>query len=497
MAAACPSSSLHFVVSTDLAKPNPELRKLIRSHVMLGKNKGNQIPPRKKKGQSEVQDASPSSPKCTYADASGPNGHLLAPLASTTAAYEIQTHSPIMIPRNFGSTMSTIRFPDAVEPSAVEVVLQFSSIAKKILFPLEACMFFEKRAEGWIAPLTFDSAFLHAMIFTSQHYFDAIVPRRSLPPNDRIFPHLLKTLRILRERFAQDDDQARLSFTTLAAVMSIAGHALVTGDTKAAKNHIEGLHKIVTLRGGVTTFRPNAKLLVEILRTDLGMALCSDSRPVFFGPGEPFLPYPDLTLLLELDAPSNSVLTFDNIHGELAQAWGVMWDFCCVINFAVNTDQRISTETFLETMASVMYRLLNMRFNFGSSDYAVRLGLLAFSSKVLLQWNHLGLSYSHLASAFRSCLADLTCSPQLMVWLLMVGAVSVFDANDDMWLKPSLLHSLRLCEIESWTQMQDLLKSFMWIELVYDKLGKAMFDSIVGSNNPTIYERIEPYTTIP
>ena len=58
----------------------------------------------------------------------------------------------------------------------------------------------------------------------------------------------------------------KLSLTTLAAVMGIAGHALVTGDAKAAKQHIEGLHKIVGLRGGVTSFTANPKLLIEILR---------------------------------------------------------------------------------------------------------------------------------------------------------------------------------------------------------------------------------------
>jgi len=53
-----------------------------------------------------------------------------------------------------------------------------SSIAKQILFPLEICIFFDRRAESWIAPLAVDPAYLHAKIFTSLYYFDVVLSRR-------------------------------------------------------------------------------------------------------------------------------------------------------------------------------------------------------------------------------------------------------------------------------------------------------------------------------
>jgi hypothetical protein len=106
------------------------------------------------------------------------------------------------------------------------------------------------------------------MIFTSQYYFDAILPPKSSPVNQRTLLHFLKTLRLLRERFAHDDDQTKLSNTTVAAVMAIAGHAHWTGDSTSAKHHMEGLYRMVSLRGGVATLRDNPKLLIEILRYD-------------------------------------------------------------------------------------------------------------------------------------------------------------------------------------------------------------------------------------
>ncbi len=129
-------------------------------------------------------------------------------------------------------------------------------------------MFFDRRAENWIAPLAVDPAYLHAMIFT-QFYFDALLTGKSFSISRRAMPHFLKTLKLLRERMADDDDQAKLSDSTAAAIMGLVGHAQLTGDFKTARHHMEGLYKVVILRGGVTTFKTNAKLLVEILRYDL------------------------------------------------------------------------------------------------------------------------------------------------------------------------------------------------------------------------------------
>lgn len=300
----------------------------------------------------------------------------------------------------------------------------------------------------------------------------------------------MKAVKILRERFESDDDRVKLSNTTTATIMALAAHAHLTGNFKAAKNHMDGLCKIVSLRGGVTSFGDSVKLLVEILRCDIGMALHSGARPVFFNnPScwEPFHPYPDLKVFLErnsvaTDPQNNPSPLFDGLNDELAQAWEIMSEFGSVIDYAVESGQRISTETFLDTMASIIYRLLDMHFPSDSNDEVVRLGLLAFSCSVFLPWRSLGVSYPHLTSAFRDSVSGPVSShvsPRLMLWLLMVGAVSVFDETDDEWLRPLLLDNAGLCEIDSWSEMKDLLQSFLWIGLVHDKVGEAIFGSAI------------------
>lgn len=182
---------------------------------------------------------------------------------------------------------------------------------------------------------------------------------------------------------------------------------------------------------------------------------------------------------------ARSAILFDDMDNELTRAWTVMYEFCAVINFAAESGQRISTETFLETMSSVVYRLLGMKFDTDPSNEAVRLGLLAFLSGIFLQWKGLGMSYPHFTSMFRGCLNGLASpqnimSPHFLVWLLMIGVVSVFDTADDVWLHPFLRLNIRLCGIYEWSEMQKLLGSFMWIGLVYDKPGKVVFESTIA-----------------
>lgn len=280
---------LHFVVSTRADKFNPQMRKLIRSHVMLGKNRGKTIKRGTRNRGAEVQavDLLPPSPVRSVET------------SSVTPESESDVTPVLAAPRKFGSEFSTIQFADHLEPGTIDVVLQcklfhamcpknlrcgfpvhqltrrfvwatiVSSIAKQILFPLESCIFFTKRAESWIAPLAFDPAYLHAMIFSSQWYFDTLRTRDASTSaiSSRAMSHYQKTLKILRNRFAQDDDHIMISGTTAAAVMSLAAHAFVTNDVKASQNHITGLYTIVGLKGGINTFkRTNAKLLIEILR---------------------------------------------------------------------------------------------------------------------------------------------------------------------------------------------------------------------------------------
>lgn len=90
-----PSSvEMNFVVTTGpVEKHDAEVRKMIRTHVMIGKNKGRVLPPRKKKKK------------------------------NVTSATESSPMYPATIPRKFGSDLSATQFAERVTPEAVNTIL--------------------------------------------------------------------------------------------------------------------------------------------------------------------------------------------------------------------------------------------------------------------------------------------------------------------------------------------------------------------------------------
>jgi len=233
---------------------------------------------------------------------------------------------------------------------------------------------------------------------------------------------------------------------------------------------------------------------MEIVKIDLGVVIETDSKPVFFNSSsdELFIPYPEQisTMMSKktyiMHRPFSSEEFLDDIDKELATVWRATKEFCSLINRSTQTKRKLSEGTLFETIASIMYRLLYISFASDSLDEAIRLCLLAFATHVFLQWPSARMQNAHLSTRFRGCLVNLTVVRErlcpILLWLLMIGAISVFGEADDQWLKPWLRSSIEMCEVGSWDELRDIMGSVIWINLVYDKPGKDIFDSAMLYN---------------
>lgn len=77
--------------------------------------------------------------------------------------------------------------------------------------------------------------------------------------------HFQKGLQLFRERLFGEDDKAKISDSTIGIVLKLATAAPFIGDYQASEQHMEGLRRIVDLRGGLDVFKGKL-LLVEMLR---------------------------------------------------------------------------------------------------------------------------------------------------------------------------------------------------------------------------------------
>lgn len=76
--------------------------------------------------------------------------------------------------------------------------------------------------------------------------------------------HMTKALGFLRTDLATIDRAT--TEATLLVVSTFAMVAFVIGDIASAKNHIHGLFKLVTMRGGLRSLRANPNLQIKCCR---------------------------------------------------------------------------------------------------------------------------------------------------------------------------------------------------------------------------------------
>ena len=231
---------------------------------------------------------------------------------------------------------------------------------------------------------------------------------------------------------------------------------------------------------------PNEPGALMLRRCDLGIALLANSDPVFYRqPGEPWPDYPEQ--VISSFGPSmysqEDLQLAQDLDCHLAEVWLVMKKFCLLVNLGTQTRMRIQPTTIYGTMRAVMYRLLRMSFVAGTLDESSRLGLLAFTHHVFLQWQDMKLSSHLLSKSYRNylqvhALKD-TIPPRMSLWLLMIGAISLFDVSDELWLADYLQRQAERCGIKTWKDGQQILKSFMWITLLDDNSGKQSYDSLI------------------
>ncbi|KIX92143.1 uncharacterized protein Z520_12136 [Fonsecaea multimorphosa CBS 102226] len=463
-----------FIVTAGVRKrDDAQTRKLIRSHVMLGKNLG-------KSRRAKPKDPLPRDAEPSW-DSSG-GGEATTQQSSS------------IIPKKVGSEWSFTQLAAEIEPSAIADILTYSSLARQATIPLEQCIAFDRKDRVLVGPMASDAAFLHATALGTHAYIELMRGREDHNALQITSPHFSKALQLLRERLDSTDEDLKIANPTMMVVIALALHARMIGDYDTAKHHMEGLRMMINLRGGIAAIAPKIRLAMEIYRCDIGLAIETGARPTFFSTsssGEPFRPFPDQ--MSESMPKSNGTVTcwpyseqfLSALDEELATVWRAMKGFCLQINRAARTKRKLSEEILPEATASVMYRLLHMSFSTGSLEAAIRLGLLAFSSQVFLQLPDFRVRRTSLSAAYEESLVGLDILeeqwPPLLLWLLIVGGVAVIDEPGSVWLKLRLKSAIERCGVVLWDDFRDMMDSFMWIGLVFDQAAKGVFYSALSS----------------
>jgi hypothetical protein len=139
---------------------------------------------------------------------------------------------------------------------------------------------------------------------------------------------------------------------------------------------------------------------------------------------------------------------------------------------------------FEEALISICCRLIGVH-PIGSSqpidqlDELCQLSMIAFMASLLLEYSRQSSSYELVSEKLGIALRRVSQTDshdETMLWCLFIGAIAVFDLQEDRWLRPLLSKTCARIHLHSWTEVRSVLVSFCWIDAVHERLGKAVWD---------------------
>ncbi|KIX03867.1 uncharacterized protein Z518_07420 [Rhinocladiella mackenziei CBS 650.93] len=425
-----PDDAIPFIVTTPARQSVEEKRKLIRSHVMRGKNrKKRPLRPPSWIGGGKVNDA-----------------------------VNIRRQNVLSTPAKVGGELSFTAFSAEMGSDMLETIWKL----QQAMFPVGFGLAFGYTEPSWFEPIWNDAACLHFTVFIAKAYLDFVHRQKEISAT--ALAHLVKALTILQQRLASSDDELSTSDSTILVVVDLTMAATVRGDLDTALKHLQGLHKMVILRGGLSAFTGNRQLQTKI--ADLGVALGTGCQPLFFSDGilwDSRIASPGRIPISGTQDPdpdpqmptSDLGPFFDSLDTRLRLVWDDISELVRATNMATQCKLYIDKELYQEVMISTHYRLVHLRFVTGDVNETTRLGLLAFASTLFLQSRGVKTQYEYLAQCLQNAISLLghktrAIPTQLTLWLHIVGAVSVFGEHEQAWFRPALTELLQAMRLASW-----------------------------------------------
>lgn len=172
------------------------------------------------------------------------------------------------------------------------------------------------------------------------------------------------------------------------------------------------------------------------------------------------------------------------VNGDLARIWGVLNRFCDLVNGISGGRRELSQSIVLQTMASTVYRLLELPVACDSTDEIIRLATLSFCASIFLHWRQVRIPFDALQRQFKHVIArsmhshTAILNPRMILWILMIYGVtfSPLPAEQREELQLWLTESITLCELATWNDVSRTMTSFLWIDMVCDHPARSILD---------------------
>ncbi|GAW18060.1 hypothetical protein ANO14919_075300 [Xylariales sp. No.14919] len=478
-----------FVDQSDIK--NTKERKLIRSHVMKGKNLGKKRPRREKRSESTAE-------KSTTAHRTGsapsPSGNESA---LATSGRRTQCESPVLaVTRQLANDFSLLFPTKGVASHTMLHLQQLCFYILDVTSPAEFC-----RSTGvfewiWFQLAFYNKAYFHCTIAIASACAAFLSGDSGHSPI--ALCHMSETYRLVNQQLSSNKT---VSDTTVAVVASVNIYDRLYGDPEKAMVHHNGLASLIALRGGIRELaKRNFVISEKAFRSDIELALHCGSNPKFSSQ--------DVPRHLILIDPRGYPEPYKHKDAELADSilylsvcpelCGVVLDilrFSHVLDQASRAD-KLDPAAYQTTLIYVGYRLLETklpRYVSGANtnfDVLVHLALTGFHNTFCFGVGRKLLRFPFLMERFELAaraisISDGDRSRQMVIfWVLLVGRLSSLTHGDDLWLVSKLKALASELGVRTWPEVSNALRSFPWVKAAHEAQGEEFWNTEIGRALP-------------
>ncbi|RYC66196.1 hypothetical protein CHU98_g47 [Xylaria longipes] len=325
-----------------------------------------------------------------------------------------------------------------------------------IVSPPEFCRFTGVTEWMWFQLTFYNKAYFHSTIaiasacaafLTEDPYHSPIA-----------LYHLSQAYRLINQELSSNEE---LSDATIAVVAAINVYDRLYGDPQKAMVHLNGVTRMVALRGGIGELAKRNFIIAEkVFRLEeaelfgsvLHQSVCVDLREV--------------------------VLDFLRLSRILDQA--------------NRGHDKLDVPAYQSTLMYVGYRLLETKCPHHDSevntnfDILVWLALVGFNNTFCFGLDRKLMTFPPVMEQFTS-VAQTICEndrPRQMVvfWALLMGKISSLTVGDETWLVTKLKALANDLELRTWSEVSNALRTFPWVKATHEAQGEKFWNRTLAQH---------------
>lgn len=128
-------------------------------------------------------------------------------------------------------------------------------------YPVECCVDLRKAEQHWLEDLSYDSAYLDTILYFSRTYTHLMRSRRR---SVTVLAYMNEVIAMLQAKLAHSD--LSMADSTIFTILVLAVVSEGLGGIKSARDHLNALHQLIALRGGIATLSLKRSLQMECCR---------------------------------------------------------------------------------------------------------------------------------------------------------------------------------------------------------------------------------------